>query len=81
MVSLNVTELRKNVAEYIGRVLYAGERIAIHKNGKPACAIVSMEDLKILEALEDHIDIRAAESAMKENDSVGWDELKKQLDL
>ena len=81
MVLLNVTELRKNVAEYVGRVLFTGERIAVQKNGKPACAIVSMEDLRLLEALEDHIDIQAAQQAMKENETVSWEDLKKQLSL
>ena len=81
MVALGMTELRKNVAECIGRVVYGNERIAIKKNGKIACAIISIDDLELLEAIEDKLDIEAAEIAMKQEETVSWNDLKREHGL
>jgi prevent-host-death family protein len=79
MVSYPVTRLRANVAEVVDKVRYSGERIAVEKNGKPACAIVSMEDLELLEAIEDRIDVKAALKAIRKNDFISWKQAKKTL--
>jgi hypothetical protein len=42
------------------------ERFVLTKRGKDVCAIVSIEDLKLLEALEDQIDIDMARQAIAE---------------
>lgn len=81
MVSMSVSQLRLNISDFIGRVMYSGERVSIEKNGKPACALVSIEDLELLERLENTIDITAARDAIKRNDSVSWEKAKKELGL
>ncbi len=81
MISFGITDLRKNISDIVGRVFYGGERIAIEKNGKPACVIISVEDLKLLEAIEDQIDIQAAREALQRNDFVPWETVKKELNL
>ncbi len=68
MTTTNVTEARNNLPELINRVSYANERILLERHGKPVAAIVSLEDLKRLEALEDAIDSAALRRAVEEND-------------
>jgi prevent-host-death family protein len=44
-----VTEARKDLAELVNRVAYGGERIPLSRHGKVVAAIVSAEDLELLE--------------------------------
>ena len=64
MMRLNVVELRQSLADILNRAEYQGERIVIHRRGKDAAAIISIEDLKLLERLiedaEDRLDVNAA---------------------
>jgi hypothetical protein len=43
--------------------------------------MVSEEDAKLLEALEDNKDLKAAKKALKENYSISLDDLEKDLGL
>jgi len=81
MTNLSVSQLRTHISDFISRAAYAGERFAIEKNGKPACAIVSIKDLELIEALEDKIDIKAAKKARRRKNSIPWDKAKKQLGI
>lgn len=81
MVSISATNARAELSDILNRVYYQGERISINKSGKITCAIISVEDLKLLEAIEDMIDIKAAKAAMKRKDFVSWDEVKKNFGL
>ncbi|RAL20882.1 hypothetical protein DL240_14455 [Lujinxingia litoralis] len=78
---LSVTELRQNFSDSLNRVSYAGERLILHRNGKPSAALISCEDLELLEALEDQLDIKAALKARKEGGRVKWTDLKRELGL
>ena len=53
MISKSVTETRENLGELVGRVQYGGEQVAITKHGKVVAALVSADDLRRLEELED----------------------------
>src|SRR5690606_26130568 len=80
--SLTVVKVREHLAEVLNRAQYADERIRIIKHGKPVAAIVSIEDLKVLEALEDELDIAAAKRALEEirrGNYVGWEDVKADL--
>ena len=72
MKRLNVVELRHSLEDILNRAEYQGERIMIHRRGKDAAAIISVEDLKLLERLieeaEDRHDIEAARTALAESD-------------
>jgi prevent-host-death family protein len=46
-----VTEARKDLAELVNRVAYGGERIPLSRHGKVVAAIVSADDLDLLERL------------------------------
>ena len=81
MTNLSVSQLRSHISDFVGRAAYAGQRFIVQKNGKPACAIVSMEDLELIETMEDKIDIRAAKKARRRKTSIPWKKAKKQLGL
>ena len=52
---LNAADARKEFAEALNQVAYAKERIVIHRRGKDVAALVSMEDLRLLQALEEKL--------------------------
>ena len=81
MTTISISSIRENISEVVSKVLFAGERVCIERNGKPACALVSIEDLELLEKLEDMIDIEEANKALERNDFVDWDVAKKQLGI
>ena len=81
MTFLSITEAREKLSDYADRVAFKGERLCIKRNGKPAFAMVSIEDMKLLEAIEDKIDITEAEKAIRRNKFTSWDEAKKKLGL
>ena len=53
MTIMQVTEFRTHLADVTNKVAFAGERICLVRNGKPVVAIVSVEDMELLEMLED----------------------------
>ncbi|HWF83647.1 MAG TPA: type II toxin-antitoxin system Phd/YefM family antitoxin, partial [Vicinamibacterales bacterium] len=60
MVKMAASALRSSLSDAISRVSYAGERIALQRNGKAVAGIVSVADLQRLEALDDQADLKAA---------------------
>jgi len=70
----------------LNRVAYGGERIRVERRGAPAVAIISLQDLELLEYLEDRLDIEAAEKAIadmkaKGEQPVDWQDVKARLGL
>jgi hypothetical protein len=56
-----------------------GERIVLRRRGKDVAVLVPVEDLKLLEEIEDRIDIEEAKKALKEKGKIPWTKLKKKL--
>ena len=81
MVSLSITKFRTSISDIVNKVAFGHQRIAINRNGKPACAVISMEDLELLEALENRFDLEAAREAVERNDFEDWDKVKADLKL
>lgn len=81
MNRLSTTEARNQFADAINRVSYGGERIVLDRNGKDVAALVSIDDLRLLELLEDRMDIEAARKALAEEETVSLADLKKELGL
>jgi prevent-host-death family protein len=69
MTTMTVSEARNKLPELLNRVGFGHERILVERHGKPVAAIVSLEDLKRLEALEDAIDSAVLRRAVEENES------------
>ena len=81
MTNLSITEARSKLGMLVNEASFKGERIAIHRNGKPAAVLVSVEDAALLAELEDRIDLQGARLALAENDFVPLDDLAKELGL
>ena len=73
MKSLDASQLRQQIAKALNNVAFAGERIAIHRRGKRIAVPVPVDDLELLEAIEDRVDVELAKKSLKEKgrDSLG----------
>lgn len=80
-MKIAVTDIRDNLADSLNRVAYGGERVVLERHGKGVAALISMEDLALLEAIENRDDVRAALKARKEKGGVTLDQLKTDLGL
>lgn len=84
MTRITTSDARREFSDAVNRVSFGHERIVIHRRGKDVAAIVPMEDLELLRALEDRIDLDAARAALadvRKNGTVSWKTLKKELGL
>jgi prevent-host-death family protein len=64
--TMSVIELRNNLADIMAQVAYAGQRFVVERKGRAMMALVSIEDLRRLEVLEDTLDselLRRAKAA------------------
>ena len=79
---LTASQARASFSEAVNRASFAGERTVIRRHGKDVAAVVSAEDLKILEALEDRQDLEEARRIMKKPGRlVSWEKRKKEMGL
>jgi prevent-host-death family protein len=79
---LTASTARAQFADIISRAEYAGERTIVHRRKKPVAAVVPIDDIKLLERLEEEIDLADARKAMKEKGkSIPWAQIKKELNL
>jgi prevent-host-death family protein len=80
---MSISEARKELAELVNRAAYRRERITLGRRGKKVAAIVSAEDLELLEALEDAADLRAIAQALADPENVAppipWRQIEKEL--
>ncbi|WP_149029427.1 type II toxin-antitoxin system Phd/YefM family antitoxin [Corynebacterium halotolerans] len=66
--AVSLGELRKELGEIVNRATFAGQRTAVTRHGKKVAAIVSVEDLALLDELERRADLEALREARREDD-------------
>lgn len=84
MTELSVAEARKQFSEAINRAAYGKERIVVTRRGKRLAAIVPIEDMEAMEAIEDRIDLEEAAKARaeaKEKGTISLAEMKAKYGL
>jgi len=82
MTRIPASEARVEFASVMNKVAFGGERIVLHRHGKDVAAIVPVEDLRLLEDLENRMDLEAARAALKEKGPrVDWNRLRDELGL
>jgi prevent-host-death family protein len=81
MTKVSMTHARQDFTNIANRVMFGNERICIEKNNKAAFALVPVEDVEILEALEDKIDVEEALKALKKPGFIRLKDLKKKLGI
>ena len=79
---ITTADARKKFSNIINRVAFGNESFVLTRRGEPIAALVSMKELKLLQDLEDQIDIEDAWKAKNEpGDPIPWEELKKELKI
>ncbi len=79
---ITTADARKKLSNLINRVAFGNESFVLTRRGEPVAALVSLNELKLLQDIEDQIDIEDAWKAKKEpGDPIPWEELKKELEL
>jgi prevent-host-death family protein len=78
---LTTSTLRRDLAETIDRVSRNGTRLVVTRNRQEVAALVSIDDLELLRAIEDRIDIEAAREALADPERIPWKQVKRRLGL
>ena len=65
-MTISTAEARKKLADLVNRVVYGHESIILTRRGEEVAALVSMAELKLLQQIEDVIDIEDAKKALAE---------------
>ncbi len=66
---------REGFADAINRAAFGNERVLLRRRGRAVAAVVPIEDLRLLEALEDRIDLVDARSALAQANKKGTESL------
>lgn len=80
-MEISFVQARANLADAINRVAYGGERVIVRRHNKAVAALVSMDDLRLLEELEDRADLKAAQRARKEKGGVPLERVKSRMGI
>ena len=86
MTRLPSGKARQDFSETVNRVAYGRERIILHRRGRDVAALIPVEDLALLEAVEDRLDVEEAEKILAEAKARGerpvpWEKAKIKLRL
>ncbi len=84
MSSIPLSKAREQLPEIVNQVAYGSKHIIFTRRGKKVAAIISIEELEFLEALEDRINIEDAMKALKDikkNGAVSWNKVKSDLGI
>jgi prevent-host-death family protein len=74
MADISTVDARNRFADFVNRVGYGKERIILTRHGKPVAAMIPIEDLEYLEAIEadeDAYDLQVAEERLRTIDEEG----------
>lgn len=68
MTKIGVSDAREHLGDVVDRARYTHERVVLTKRGREVGAIISIDDLRLLELLEDQLDVEAARRAIEESE-------------
>ena len=79
---ISTADARKKFANIINRVAFGKELFVLTRRGEPLAAIVSIDDLKLLQEIEEQMDIDDAWKARDEpGENIAWEKLRKELEI
>ncbi|NGX63550.1 MAG: hypothetical protein KR126chlam6_00962 [Candidatus Anoxychlamydiales bacterium] len=84
MTGIPLSEARSQLPDIVNKVAYGNKHIILTRRGKKVAAIVSIEELELIEAIEDRIDLEDARKAIKDiqkQGSISWKKVKAELGL
>ena len=80
--TVSTAEARKKLAEIVNKVAYGKEPIVLTRRGEEIAALISMEELELLQLIEDHIDIEDARKSLEEpGENIATEKFWKELGL
>jgi prevent-host-death family protein len=80
MTVISVSEMKDTLSEVLNRAAYGRERIVIASRGKPKAAVISLDDLELLEELEDALAVREALEEYERGETISLEELIAELE-
>ncbi len=79
---ISAADARKKFANIINRVAFGKESFVLTRRGEPLAAIVSIDDLKLLQEIEEQMDIEDAWKVRNEpGENISWEKLREELEL
>ena len=83
MSRLATQKRQETFTHSLTRVVTKGERVKVHRRGKAVAALISLEDLALLEELEDRLDVEEAERRLADPNEVPipYEQVRKELRL
>jgi antitoxin Phd len=80
--TITTADARKNFADIVNKVAYGKESIILTRRGQEIAALISIEELKLLQKIEDIVDIEDARKSLEElGDNISAQEFWKHLGL
>ena len=80
--TITTVDARKHFADIVNKVSYGQEPIILTRRGEKIAALVSIEELELLQQIEDVIDIDDAKKALSEaGENISANDVWKQLGL
>jgi prevent-host-death family protein len=83
VIRMSTSKAREDLADVL-KAVAKGERVLLRRHGKTVAAIVPVEDLALLRAIEDRLDAKAARESLADYEAEGavpWEEAKARLGL
>lgn len=66
--AVSLVALRNSLGDVVNEVTYGNRRQIISKNGRPVAALISIDELELLNKLEEEADLASLEEARAEDD-------------
>jgi antitoxin Phd len=80
--TITIADARKNFADIVNKVAYGKESFILTRRGQEIAALISIEELKLLQKIEDIVDIEDARKSLEEpGDNISAQEFWKHLGL
>jgi len=81
-IKISTADARKNFADIVNKVAYGKEPIVLTRRGQDIAALVSIDELELLQQIEERIDIEDAKLALAESgENIPAEEVWKQMGL
>lgn len=84
MTTMSSSQAREHFPEIMSEAAFGKKRFVVTRRGKRLAAIVPIEDLDMIEAIEDKIDLEDARKALadvKKKGATSWKKVKAELGL
>lgn len=82
MIRIQASQARERFSEILNEVSYGHERMMLQRHGKDVAAVISADDLKRFEELEDRADLLEMENVLSKGETpIPWEQARADLGL